>query len=389
MKKSIEMKNSLKTLKAEASAMLGMDNVTAEQLNAKADEISKLEAQIAIQEKLEADEELEMQNKIDNGLGGKIEAAPVINEEAEYKKAFYNVITGKAITPDQENLIRKFNNALSSTTPADGGYLIPVDQMTAIKLLKREMRAAEFLVNVEPVSTLTGSRNIEKNALYTSFAEFAEGDDVPASDTPQFVNITYSIKDRGGILPVPNNLLADNTAGLEGYLNRWLAMKNVATINKLVFDLLATKSKTALANADAIKGAINITLDPAIAAGSKIITNQTGFNYLDTLKDNDGRYLLQPMVTDPTKKMLFGLEVVVFSNKTLANDTTSGTKAPIIIGDLKEAVTLFDRQAMSILATNIGGTAFTKNQTQIRAIEREDIKLVDSDAFIYGQVTIA
>lgn len=388
MKKSLEMKNQLTLLKNQSKELLNKEGVTSSEINAKLEEIEKMEAAIKIEEKLEADEEADFQAKIEAGKGIQLENNG-IDKEAEYKKAFYNVICGKKVTPDQENLIREFNNALSSTSGTDGGFLIPVDQQTAINLLKREMRAAEFLVNTETVSTLTGSRNIEKNAQYTPFTAFTEGQDVPASDTPQFVNITYTIADRGGILPIPNNLLADNTAGLEGYLNRWMAMKSVATRNKLIFDILATKSKTALANADAIKGAINVTLDPAIASSAKIVTNQTGFNYLDTLKDNDGKYLLQPMVTDPTKKMLFGLEVIVFSNRSLPNDTTSGTKAPMIIGDFKEAVTLFDRQAMSLLSTNVGGTAFTKNETHVRAIEREDIKLVDSDAFIYGQVTIA
>lgn len=388
MKKSLEMKNQLTLLKNQSKELLNKEGVTSAEINAKLEEIEKMEAAIKIEEKLEADEEADFQAKIEAGKGTQLENNG-IDKESEYKKAFYNVICGKKVTPDQENLIREFNNALSSTSGTDGGFLIPVDQQTAINLLKREMRAAEFLVNTESVSTLTGSRNIEKNAQYTPFTAFTEGQDIPASDTPQFVNITYSIADRGGILPIPNNLLADNTAGLEGYLNRWLAMKSVATRNKLIFDILATKSKTALANADAIKGAINVTLDPAIASSAKIVTNQTGFNYLDTLKDNDGKYLLQPMVTDPTKKILFGLEVVVFSNKSLPNDTSSGTKAPMIIGDLKEAVTLFDRQAMSLLSTNVGGTAFTKNETHVRAIEREDIKLVDSDAFIYGQVSIA
>ena len=175
------------------------------------------------------------------------------------------------------------------------------------------------------------------------------------------------------ILPVPNNLLADNTANLANYLNRWLAKKQVATRNKLIVDLLATKAKTAVASADDLKTITNITLDPTISAMSVVVTNQTGFNWLDTLKDSEGNYLLQKDPTMPTRKLLFGIHPVeVYSNKTL-----------------KEAVTLFDREAMSLLSTNIGGDAFKKNRTDIRAITREDIKLVDSDAFVYGHVTIA
>ncbi|MGQ0455225.1 phage major capsid protein [Bacillus sp. SS-TM] len=35
------------------------------------------------------------------------------------------------------------------------------------------------------------------------------------------------------------------------------------------------------------------------------MTNQDGFNYLDQLEDKDGRPLLQPDPTNPTRKLLF------------------------------------------------------------------------------------
>ncbi|NFT52821.1 phage major capsid protein [Clostridium sporogenes] len=394
MKLSDELKQELQGLQNEAKSLINKEGVTAEDINNKSKEIETLKAKITMQENIEEEERKEMEDKINNGTaeeignGGNVEETK--NKQELYKEGFYNVLRGKRVTEEQATVLKEFNNALSSNTGEDGGYTIPVDQQTAIKELKREFKSLETLVNIEPVTTLSGSRNIEKDAEYTPFVEFAEGDDVPTTDSPQFVNIPYAIKDRGGILPVPNNLLADNTANLANYLNRWLAKKQVATRNKLIVDLLATKAKTAVASADDLKTITNITLDPTISAMSVVVTNQTGFNWLDTLKDSEGNYLLQKDPTMPTRKLLYGIQPVeVYSNKTLKNDTTSGTKAPIIIGALKEAVTLFDREAMSLLSTNIGGDAFKKNRTDIRAITREDIKLVDSDAFVYGQVTIA
>ncbi len=391
MKKSDEMKQELTALQNEAKKLIDNENATAEEIQAMSQGINSLKAKITMQEKIEENEQEAMESSMNKKSAKPVgkEGAEAVDESQIYKGAFYNVLTGKALSPEQTQVLTEVNNVLSSTTGEDGGYLIPTDQQTAIKELTRELKSAESLVNVEPVTTISGSRNIEKDAEHTPFTEFAEGDDVPASDAPKFVNVSYSIKDRGGILPVPNNLLTDNTANLEAYLNKWLAKKKVATRNKLIFDLLATKAKTAITSIDDIKKVFNVTLDPAIAAMSTIITNQSGFNWLDTQKDNDGKYLMQPMITDPTKKGLFGLyPVEVFSNKTLKNDTTTGIKAPMIMGSAKEAITLFDREAMSLLATNIGGDAFTKNRTNIRAITREDARTVDFDAIVYGQVTI-
>ncbi|MBY6799537.1 phage major capsid protein [Clostridium botulinum] len=394
MKLSDELKQELEQLQNEAKQLMNKDGVTAEEITNKSKDIDTLKAKIKMQEKIEEEERQEIEDKINAGIAkelgkdGSMEETK--NKQELYKEGFYNALRGKRVTEEQATVLKEFNNALSSNTGEDGGYTIPVDQQTAIKELKREFKSLETLVNIEPVTTPKGNRNIEKDAEYTPFAEFEEGEDVPTTDSPQFVNISYVIKDRGGILPVPNNLLADNTANLASYLNRWLAKKQIATRNKLIVDLLTTKAKTAIANVDDLKTITNITLDPTISAMSVVVTNQTGFNWLDTLKDSEGNYLLQKDPTMPTRKLLFGIHPVeVFSNKTLKNDTTSGTKAPIIIGSLKEAITLFDREAMSLLSTNIGGDAFKKNRTDIRAITREDIKLVDSDAFVYGQVAIA
>jgi HK97 family phage major capsid protein len=66
----------------------------------------------------------------------------------------------------------------------------------------------------------------------------------------------------------------------------------------------------------------------------------------------------------------------------------AGDKAPIIIGDLKEACVMFDRQTLSIMASNTAGDAFLSDVTLFRAIEREQVKMRDEEAIVYGQITI-
>ena len=83
---------------------------------------------------------------------------------------------------------------------------------------------------------------------------------------------------------------------------------------------------------------------------------------------------------------MFGKPVSVISDKYLPNGGTKTTpKYPLIIGDLKEAVKLFDRQQYSILTTNVGGKAFYRNSTDMRIIEREDVVLWDTDAVVYAE----
>ena len=64
----------------------------------------------------------------------------------------------------------------------------------------------------------------------------------------------------------------------------------------------------------------------------------------------------------------------------------SATKIPVIIGDLKEGIWYFDRAKTTIMTSNIASigdlNAFTEDLTIYRAIEREDVKIRDEEAFV-------
>lgn len=396
MKKSDMMKAQLETLKAEAKTLMDNVGATEEQINAKAGEISALKAKIALQEKLENEEKAEFDNAMKIGKAEQATAvagAGTVDNAEEYEKAFCNLIMGKTLSAEQRDIL--IQNALSSTTGEDGGFLIPVDQQVAVKALMREFKPLRQYVNVEPVSTLTGSRNIEKDATTTPFADITEGQAIGETDTPKFVNVTYSIKDKGGILPIPNNLIND-AVGLMAHINKWLAQKAVATENKVIVDLLATLTKAVITGVDDVKTVLNKTLDPAISESENcyIFMNQDSFDKFDKMKDEEGKPILQPDVTNPTIMRLKGKQIVKYSNKTLATRTgTEGAEAgkkfaPVIIGNLKEAITLFDRQAISLASTNTGGDSFKFNRTDVRGIMRLDAKKVDTASAIFGEIEV-
>lgn len=65
----------------------------------------------------------------------------------------------------------------------------------------------------------------------------------------------------------------------------------------------------------------------------------------------------------------------------------------MICGDFKEAFKKYDRQRTSLLASNIASAgslnAFTQNLTLVRAIERNDFKTLDADAYVNLSMVIA
>lgn len=305
-----------------------------------------------------------------------------------FTQAFMKSLRGKRLTEEERDLFESEEfRAMSGKNEEDGGILIPEDISRTIKELKREQeQQLEQYVTVEPVATRSGTRMLEKNSDMTPFAVLEEMDEIQETDQPKFSKLSYNIVDYAGILPLSNTLLQDTDQAIMAYVAKWFVKKSITTRNALILSILDSLKKVQFKGLDNIKKTLNVTLDPAISAGAIIMTNQDGFDYLDQLKDGDGKYLLKDIPTEPTNKMLFGRRVVVISNKVLK--TVSG-KAPMIIGDLKEAIVLFDRQQQSIASTDVGAGAFETNTTKVRAIEREDVKLWDSEAVVYGQLTLS
>lgn len=313
--------------------------------------------------------------------------------EKRYEKTFLKAIRAKSLnSEDQEVFERvKEKRAFSSTVDVDGGLIVPKDVQTKINEFKRTFIALEQYVTTERVSMKSGSRVLEANADLVPFADINEWGEIAEIDSPKFTQMAYAIKDYAGILPIPNTLLQDTDQNLLAYVAKWIAKKSVFTRNVKILALLNALTVQALANIDDIKTVFNVALDPSIAVSSQVVTNQDGFNHLDQLKDIDGRYVLQPNPLDATQKLLFGKPVIVLPNKNLPStvDVTNGTLAPLFLGDLKEAVILFDRGVYEIKTTDIGGKSFTRNTTDMRVIDRFDIKTWDAEAVIAGTLVVA
>lgn len=377
MKRSDLIKEDLRAAKENARKVLASGTSTIDEINAATLNIETLEAKLNLALK----EEGEIQANLKGTVLDNKNISNGIDSQA-YENAFVSFLKGNA-SLDEKMTIQA---ALSSTADADGGLLIPKDQETQVIELARAYSSLRDLVYVEPVSTLTGTRVIEVDGEYTPFAEVTEGSKISDIENGDFKAISYSCKTYGGILPIPNNLLKDNKGNLLYHVSKWFAKKKVATENKLIGDSLSTFSKTAMKGIDDIKTVLNKTLDPAISANAIVVTNQTGFNELDKMKDTDGNYLLQPDPTKPTQKLLKGRPVKVYPDKVLANDTT---KAPVIIGDFKRAITLFDRQLLTVDSTNIGAGAFETNSTKVRGLLRMDIQKFDEKAIVFLQYDTA
>lgn len=315
----------------------------------------------------------------------------------EYMNAWHEAVlngaTRRDILTKEEYAPLKAALTEGGGTPAgsEGGFLNPIDFDNTVIELQRELVDLAPYVNVEIVNTNSGWRVVETakaTAGFTTFDPDASAD-VPASEEPTFTKVSYSLVDYGGILPISNDLLNDSAYNLMQYIAKWYARKEVLTWNGLIITALKALTPAVFDKTKGIsslKTVLNKTLDPAHSRAAKILLNQSAFDYLDQLKDLNDRPLLQPDATIAAMYRALSREIIMMSDATLAN-LTGTVKYPMFVGDFKSMYTLFKRGATEIASTNIGGTAFTKNQTQVRAIVRLDIEAVDSAAVKY--LTIA
>ena len=282
----------------------------------------------------------------------------------------------------KDQFVKDFKNMVTSgkTGAGNGGLTIPDDIQYAIHKLVRQFATLQNLVNVESVTTMTGSRTYEKLSDITPMSDLDdETAAIPDMDDPELTLIKYAIHRYAAIQTVTNSLLKDTVENILAWLSDWVAKKVTVTRNAKIIEAMGKPAKKpSIANFDDIKDLENNTLDPALMPSASFVTNQSGYNVLSKVKDAQGRYMLQRDVTQPDVYRLDGKTITVIADKWLPD--ISGAH-PLYYGDLKQGITLYDREHMSLLSTNIGAGAFEHDLYKVRVIDRFDVEVIDDGAW--------
>ena len=376
-KKLLKLLDEINSKKSEVKNLVDQGKI--EEAKAAKEELKKLQDEFDILKDLEDEGISNAANQIQEGT-----AQPVQKKDPE--KEFADAAR------------RGFRNSMNEGTPAEGGYTVPEDIQTRINTYREATASLINLVDVENVTTNKGSRTFKKRSQQTGFTKVGEGAKIPGGKTPQFERIDYEIDKYAGYFPVTNELLEDSDANITSVLVSWIGNESRVTRNKIILEVINEKEKTAIAGLDDIKKALNVTLGQAFKPTSRIITNDDGLQYLDTLKNDKGEYILQPDPASPMQMALCAgatrVPVSVIPNGDMPSDTSTAKtrKIPMIIGDLKEAVKFFDRKLLTIMTSNIAMAgklnAFEEDLTLFRSIEREDCVMKDDQAFVNGELTI-
>lgn len=308
------------------------------------------------------------------------------------------VYTGGILKGMTRSTVKTFADGVRKTmtegTPASGGYTVPADIVTRIyELIETEDNMLPYITNT-PVTTSNGKRTYKTRAQRKGFETAAEAAKIKAMEEPTFAQISYVIEKRAGYLPVTVELLDDSDENIAAIVMKWIADEARATINNKVVAKATAGSPEDLSTLDDVLEVLTTGLGSALRAVSTIHTNDSGLLWLLTQKDNNGRQLLNPDPTQPTRMMLsvgsVAVPIKVWDNATLPNVST---KFPMLIGSLAEGIERFDRRDITItrLTEATVGTINLAEQDMVafKATMRDDYQVRDAGAFRYCTVPSA
>ena len=326
-------------------------------------------------------------------------SADDVRREPEYARAWAKALrAGLSVKRSRgaegyEILHKALTVTGGTTTGEDGGYLVPKDFDDAIVEETKDYVDLSALFNVETVNTYSGWRAVEVAGQRTKLPQVGENTAIGKANQPKFKKVEYSVKKYGDRLVVSSELMEDNTAGLIRYLAGWFGPKYIMTKNDLLLGILKALTFTAQSATDdkgkvkAIKTILNTKLNTAHSRGAVLLTNQNVYDAMDNWLDGQNRPMLVPDVSGDFDRFK-GRRVVYADNDLIGTHSTGSSSSlktydPLFIGNLKAAATLFQRKAMEVAATDVGGDAWANDAYELRCLCRMDAQAVDTSAVYF------
>lgn len=223
----------------------------------------------------------------------------------------------------------------------DVGVTIPEDIKYIPEKEVKTVQDLSELVEKTSVSTASGKYPILKraNAKFNTVAELEKN---PELARPEFETINWEVETYRGAIPISQEALDDSVANLTAIVSENINEQKINTLNEKIGDVLKAFNPTSVSDVDDLKSIINVKLDPSY--DRQIICTQSFYQKLDTLKDGNGRYLLQDSIINTAGNTVLGMNVTVVRDDLLGENGD----ALAFIGDVKRGVLFADRTDVSV-----------------------------------------
>lgn len=272
----------------------------------------------------------------------------------------------------QDEVLVPMNEAVNPTQ--DGLKKDKTEKVTSKEIVTTPIREVKTVLDLKQFVTIhkaskgEGSYPILKQAT-SKMASVEELEKNPALAKPEFTDVPWKVKTYRGAIPLSQEAIDDADVDLLAIVAEAANQIKVNTTNDAIGGVLKTFEAKQAADLDAIKAILNVDLDPAYNVS--FVVSQSFYQKLDTLKDKNGRYLLQDSIVSASGKAFLGHPVFVVADTVLGE----AGEAKAFIGDVQRAVLFADRVDL--------GLRWTDNEIYgqyLQAVVRFDVKKADAKA---------
>ena len=294
-----------------------------------------------------------------------------VKENTEKRDTMPKVIKNEPVT-ERSNFKKFLKRDLSitaGTTASDNSLAIPKDILQPIER-PANTNSLISLANVISVSAPAGTVPIMSatDIVLATAAELAEN---PQIAKLQLKGVDYKLVTKRGYIPVSQEFIddADADVNVDKLIGDYATQIRDNTLVKDIAGVLKTASAATVTSFDDVKKAKNALFK---YGNVSFVATKSAFDVFDTLKDNDGRYLLQDSISSPSGKQLLGSPVYVVEDTLLG--AREGDKV-VFVGDVKAftIVPLFKDLRAKWTDNDVYGQ-------KLQLVIRDDAKAADSDA---------
>lgn len=293
--------------------------------------------------------------------------------------------------------VRDFKHYIETRADIPGGSLktdsgfvvIPEEIVNDILKLKEVEFNLDQYVTVKSVQNGSGKYPVVRQSQVAALPEVEELAENPELAVKPFFQLAYDIKTHRGYFRISREAIEDSKVDVLGELKQWMARTIAATRNQAIINVIknggpgedgpTTKiasetvtGATSKETIDGLKDAINKHIIPNYEHNVAIVS-QTGFTTLDKLADKEDRYLIQPDIKETSAKRLLGAKMIVLPDEMLGEKGSN----TLIFGNLKDAITLFDRSQYQAAWTD-----YMHFGECLMVAVRQDVRLLDHKAAV-------
>ncbi|HER5920197.1 TPA: phage major capsid protein [Streptococcus pyogenes] len=373
------LNQTIATKTAEVKNALESDDLeTARSIKA---EVEETKASLA-----EAENDLKLyESSIEKGGAENTGGKEVPQETKTYRESVNEFIRskGKAVNEDlrfegKNEVLISMNEVTPVAPKTDGVKKADVKPVSSEEILYTPAREVKTVVDlkqftsIHPAKKASGKWPVLQRAT-DKMVSVEELEKNPKLAKPQFKEVKWEVKTYRGAIPLSQESIDDADVDLVGIVAETIGQMKVNTTNGAIAKVLKKFESKEVKDLDEIKKLLNVDLDPAYNVS--FIVSQSFYQTMDTLKDKNGRYLLQDSITSVSGKVFLGKPVFV-----LADEVLGENKA--FVGDFKRGVLFADRKDL--------GLRWADNEIYgqyLQAVLRFGVSKVDEKAGYYVTFT--